>query len=809
VRRLAFTICLLLLAGAAWAAPRLTVDPAGNFYRYWLTPSREGQTIMISRSLDQGINFGLPVPLYRCSSEVNSFDLKFGRDQSCALVIGTSWEVSFALSTDNGRTFAPPLLITGEPASFPAVALDAAGQAHFLFLTREPRRGLTRLCYSAGVSQEPQVVQETADELSDPRLFASPWGLVAVWTKRYQERAETYTAVSLDNGRRFSRPRIIDAAPALSYLAFQGGKWRAYALTPKMTVGDLDFSPPTFPEPLAPAAGTFVRAATLEVRYFQPAADPVITKLELSWQNDFAADRTWSFERLDLPGSGEATYSVPVDLPDGRYYLRLSTFDGLAAGKPSRTVNFSLDRRAPEIKLSAPTGEASDARQVVLRGSLSEKAPLTINGAIVTGEADGSFKYPVTLAPGDNRFVLIATDEAGNTGTLVKKLTYSALKPLLTIKKPQPTDWFKPDSSILFDLTVVDTHNNIPDESEGDVVVAGKTLADKLVYSQADESLSGFIKLPTDLADGSQTALVRLRDSAGNVAEESVQINIDRLPPTLTLASGESAFSGAAPLIKLPVTDAGAGLDPAGTIITVQGVSFETVSSGETILLKPVRPLLAGSYEVTITPRDRIGNTGAVQTFTLVIDDQPPLLLITGSDESSGRCRLEGKVIDQYPDSVKIYNGGRLVDSVKLSGSIFTREIPLMSGNNDLRLEAYDQAGNSCSQSLSVIGNIAARSATVTKLGNAPNPFTAGAGQMLFTYTLSSTISTAELKFYIFDLSGTLIWQKSVVGAGSGNLPWDGTDHFGRIVSRGVYPYTVQASAGGVKELHRGKIIVY
>jgi hypothetical protein len=605
VRRVLIIICLCLLAGAACAAPRLTIDPAGNLYQYWLIPTSEGQTIMISRSLDQGTNFAAPTALYRCSGEVNSCDLQIGRDQTYALVYGTTQEARVTLSTDNGRTFTTPLLITGEPVYAPAVALDAGGQAHFLFLTRERQRGSLQLRYSAGISQEPVVIQQSVDELSAPHLFSSPWGLIALWDQRYQERQETYYSVSPDNGRHFSQPKLFNAAAGISYLVYQGGKWRSYNLNPKLKISELLFPSPSYPEPLFPGAGTVLRAATVEVKYFQPAADPIITRVELSWQNDFPADQTWSFDRLDLPGSSEASYRVPVDLPDNRYYLRFSSFDGLATSKPSKTVSFLLDRQAPQISLLAPTGEASEARQVTLTGTLSEKALLTLNGNVVTGETDGRFSSPVTLAPGSNRFVLTATDEAGNTGTLVKNISYSTLKPLLTVKKPAADDWFKPDSSILFDVAVVDQQDDIVDESEAELVIAGKTLADKPVYSKADQSLSGFIKLPADLADGKNTAVIRLRDSAGNLAEENFLINIDHLPPALALASGEAAFSRSPLLISLPLADAGAGLDPAGTIVSINGVSFEAVSSAEALLLKPLHSLTAASYEVTVTPRDR------------------------------------------------------------------------------------------------------------------------------------------------------------------------------------------------------------
>jgi hypothetical protein len=799
-------ITCLLLAGAACAAPYLTFDPAGNLYQYWLTSSREVATIMISRSIDQGLNFAPPVPLYHCTGEITSCSLQIGGGQRYFLSYGTSRESWFTRSNDNGRAFSAPLPLTGEAAFSAALALDAGGEPRFLFLTRDTRQGTTQLRFSAGISHEPSVITRSADELAAPRLFTSPWGLIAVWDQRYLDRQNTFYAVSLDNGRHFSQPKPLPPGPAIAYLAYRGEKWVAYSLGQKLTANDLVLPRPTYPARLAPADGALIRAATVEVSYHRAADDPVITRLEFSSHADFAADRTWTFERLDLPGSADAAFPVPVDLPDGRYFYRFSAFDGLSLSFPSPVSSLTLDRQPPQISLLTPTGETSGAIKITVSGRLSEKADLTLNGRTVTAETDGRFCWPLTLAPGANNFTIVATDEAGNTAKLSRLVTYSTLKPVVTVIKPQPDDWFKPDSSILFAVTAADQQDDIADETEAEVVIAGRALADRLVYSKADGSLSGFVKLPADLPDGRLTAAIRLRDSAGNLAEESFQINIDRLAPTLAVVSGEAFFSRSASLITLLVSDTGAGLDPAGTIISLRSITFEAVATGEALLLKLPRPLPAGSYEVTVIPRDRIGNTGAPVTCRLVIDETPPLFAVTGTAESAGRCRLEGTVADDYPDRVVVYNNGLLFDGFSLSGQTFCRGLNLPAGSNELRIEAFDRAGNSASQSLSFFSHAVSQSAVVNKIGNGPNPFAAGTEQTYIIYTLSGT---ADLAFYIFDLSGGLIWQKNLSGVGSGSLAWNGTDHFGRVVPRGVYPYTVRAVAGGVSELHRGKIIVY
>jgi hypothetical protein len=58
--------------------------------------------------------------------------------------------------------------------------------------------------------------------------------------------------------------------------------------------------------------------------------------------------------------------------------------------------------------------EATYYDKATITGITEPGATLTINDEAVEVEEDGSFSYDVTLKPGNNKFVLIATDPAGN-----------------------------------------------------------------------------------------------------------------------------------------------------------------------------------------------------------------------------------------------------------------------------------------------------------------------------------------------------------------------------------------------------------
>ena len=227
------------------------------------------------------------------------------------------------------------------------------------------------------------------------------------------------------------------------------------------------------------------------------------------------------------------------------------------------------------------------------------------------------------------------------------------------------------------------------------------------------------------------------------------------------------------------------------------------------MLLNPAPPLADGSYEVEVTPRDLIGNTGQTLSFGLIVDRVPPALVILSSAEAQTdreKLRIEGMAEDAYLAALSIYDNERLVESFTPAGTFFTKEIPLSPGNNEIRVEAVDRAGNRSSQKISVYADLVRAAALVAKYGNAPNPFSPRGGEATyFTYNLTAA---AELKIYIFNLAGILLWKKEISNATAGGTPWNGVDQFGAAVQNGVYPYIIQAAAGGAIEIKRGKVIV-
>jgi hypothetical protein len=739
---LSFFLATVVIANAA---PKLTIDPAGNWYQYWLTTSStpEGKTLHLARSLDQGITFGPARKIYFFSAEVEACNLKVGLNLTYSLAFETSRESYFTVFTGQNKISPLPVKISGEAVSSPVLGVDSFGRAHLLYLSEDKNRGLKKLNYATAISLssleatlEARVLFETADEIANPKISFSLWGPLLSWQKKYLNRSETYLTASLDGGKHFTTPQILFLESDLWEISFLGaqqllGREWLFIAPPSTSesrpvLKAINFSPPQAPEVLHPKAKFATNVPSLEISYRPSRTEPLIVKIEICPDKNFPADKTYSFEHFYQTNSGEAKYRLPLELPEGNYYLRLSSFNGLASSLPGGTTEFTIDQ-TPQLK----------------------------------------------------------------------------------ILKPKETDWFKPDSTIFIEARMLHPPEEIEDEKEGEVVLNEKVLPDKLTYNQSENKIAGFITLPPELAEGKVSARLRLSDRRGRIGEKSFTINIDRQPPALILNESGAAFSNSGNSITIPLQDTGSGIDKMGTRITMAGISFEVAATSETgLTLKTRSALVEGSYEVSVTPRDLVGNTGGATAFSLIVDTTLPKLVLSSIEAQTEQTKIvvAGAAEDDYLSAIKIYLNQKLVESFFPREKVFSKEISLFPGSNEILVEVLDQAGNRGMRSLKTFANFRSQSSLVTKHGNAPNPFSPKKdGQMYFTYNFSTPVT---LKIYIFDLTGTLIWQRQINNAVSDGTPWNGIDHFGESVASGVYPYSLQASSGGTVEIRRGKIVL-
>jgi subtilisin family serine protease len=93
-----------------------------------------------------------------------------------------------------------------------------------------------------------------------------------------------------------------------------------------------------------------------------------------------------------------------------------------------------------------------------------------------------------------------------------------------------------------------------------------------------------------------------------------------------------------------------------------------------------------------------------------------------------------------------------------------------------------------------------------------PSPYDPRDGDFMFYYDL---LSASDVDIYVYDISGTMIWQKFLpqegVGgsAGTNRVFWDGENGFGAELGNGAYVYMIVArDSGDRKIIGRGKFAV-
>jgi len=845
---------LVYLVGVGQAAPlaKVITDPFGNITAYWLEGSElrsagpglsepgtfhnfsstveafdleqanngswltyAAPEIYFSSSMNAGVGFRPPTLL----SDTGSDPAIAVKDQLIAIAWVSADQLNLIRSDNGGQTFSPPAIIqvTGETPASPRLEISGINDISLCFLSQEQNTNLNKIRFVRSASAESIIIATSHDKITGldlNRLNNPEHSLLIFWRTEYLTRTENHFSVSPDNGANFCAPVPITSDNLINDVQLIQNKLSAITYQDGFIIDEISSLPPATPAITAPTTGDSLRSPDLMIGYSVLGKEPLRCTISAG---SFEATQTI------LPASQEAlNYTPDVTLPDGEYTVTVAAFDGIKHSAASQPVSFSIDNSAPElISLEAARLE----NNMIYNGQVSEPSvDLTINGSSVSFESDTNFTAQQTLVAGDNLFTFVLSDEAGNQTIVSNEVYYNPASPEITVLSPTETDWFKPGSTMIIEARVFDLQKDLAEETEANISINGNRLEHSLIYDQADDGLFGFIPLPADLTDGIHDGTISLTDQAGNQGSVSFAIKIDSSPPLLAQAIGDRYFTNAPDTITLPLTDAGAGIDLTGTIVTIANTTFEGTASNEADLVTfcSTSLLLDGTYEVEIIPRDLIGNLGTTISFCLVVDTTPPQLTLTSTCEpqtSLTKMIVKGNIADEFPAAVKIYNNQKAAEDFSVAGNYFAKEIDLFSGNNDIMIEAFDEAGNKSSQSFSTFSQALASANLIQNCVNAPNPFSpakalpaalagssANGKGMVFYYSLAQP---ADVKIRVYDLIGTLIWIKSVENTAAGVTAWSGEDGFGQVVGNGIYPYVFSVSVGGKTEYRKGKIIVY
>lgn len=801
-------------------------DNSEFFLAYKFKKENQSEPIYYRYSNDEGRSFTPPIILANDGAKPS---ITFSNN-----VLAAAWEenngITVVQSLDRGRNFSPPLYfaISGEVLSSPVISFDPNNNLHLGFISQNPSNFLYRIFYAQVLTQsptpafsiEPKEIFRSQDEIVSLLIKNLPHPLI-LWQEQYNHRLNSYLSLSLDKGNHFSAERPLACDQMLEDFASINGKYLLLTFNQKAQIKEIKFPDIYTPKIASPTANKAYSAYTFQVKYLYPdyqrdwaRASQLISEIDLATDASFTTSNTLIYNDLVFATPEALSYSPLLKLQDGNYYIRIDVFDGLSNSAYSATTPFKIDNSLPDlITLEAET----NFDHITFKGQVNKPSvDLTINGYKPVFQLNNQFQLQTVLSAGQNKFTFILTDEAGNQNIITREAYFNPQAPVIQLIQPMTGQWFKPGSTVFFEANVTDAQNDIDDETEAQLFINSQAVPDPLIYNLPEKKLSGFVTLPPQLPDGQYPAKIEIADRLGNKGTVNLNINIDGSPPIVSAYQSNQLYCNSTKSLSLPLNDTGAGVDASGTLIKIGGVSLEGAASVESDHLSVVfkSPPAEGSYEVQVLPRDRVGNIGSVQTFSLVIDNTPPILTLESSLEPVTQLNsltINGKVESQIPCSLNIYDNNNKIASLSVKSLHFSKEIRLLPGNNYFLVEAVDLAGNKTSQAFMIKAQITGNAALLKDCINGPNPFSPVKKEVTyFTYAFNDpAVDPVNLKILVYDLSGKLIWNKEIPNAPTRNsIGWDGTDYFGKKLANGVYPYLISVSAGDQHEIRRGKIVV-
>ncbi len=228
--------------------------------------------------------------------------------------------------------------------------------------------------------------------------------------------------------------------------------------------------------------------------------------------------------RYIIPRFGRP-FSYPFTLKEGANTLAVSARDR-GGNITQRVVRVTRDTQAPVLRVSGlANGSLIRQAAVTLTGSLNEAATLMLNGAAVPVSADRTFRKPLVLGEGANELTLAATDSAGNVAGQVLRITLDSQSPRLRLTGLPSGDAWIGQTSVSI---------------SGDVSEAATVMLNGVHVPVGSDRR---FRAEPVLREGVNTLVFRATDSAGNAAQETVQVRVDSTPPSRPVVRDSGAFT--------------------------------------------------------------------------------------------------------------------------------------------------------------------------------------------------------------------------------------------------------------------------
>jgi hypothetical protein len=319
--------------------------------------------------------------------------------------------------------------------------------------------------------------------------------------------------------------------------------------------------------------------------------------------------------------STAGTYTVTASVNDGVLNSPAQNFTWSVAAAPT------ADTTAPVVSIATPTSSASftaTTTSIPLGGTASDNVGVssvswvTDRGGSGTATGTTNWSVPVVgLQVGNNVITVTARDAAGNVGTDILTVTYTApdtTAPVVTVTGPTTGGAYSTSSST---ITISGTGSD-------NVGVTAVSWATDRGSSGIASGTTNWMASSVPLQSGANVVTVTARDAAGNQGRATLTVTYtapDTSSPTVAILGPTSAPSYTT--TSSVVTLGGTSSDNMGvTAVTwANNRGGSGFSSGTTNWSVPSVALQGGTNVITVTAQDAAGNKG---TAVLTVDFAVP-----------------------------------------------------------------------------------------------------------------------------------------------------------------------------------------
>lgn len=196
-----------------------------------------------------------------------------------------------------------------------------------------------------------------------------------------------------------------------------------------------------------PTSGAFITNATPAIAFKVTDEDSGINESTIKLTVDGSAVASEEISKKAVSGGYECTYTPEKALGNGAHTIKVEVSDHDGNAAAVQTVSFTVDTVPPTLSVTAPVeGYVTNQARLLVSGTTddatSKPVTVTVNGEKVAVNENGTWSKTITLSPGANTITVVATDKAGKSTTVTRKVTLDTGAPVFVSAKltPNPVD---------------------------------------------------------------------------------------------------------------------------------------------------------------------------------------------------------------------------------------------------------------------------------------------------------------------------------------------------------------------------------